>query len=77
MPNISCRRKCSAPSSARATVWLAYLPHWEATEDPAAKLGVFSTAPAIRKPFANLLCEIIGTFALVLGVLAILSPEAS
>jgi len=36
---------------------------------------VFSTAPAIRKPFANLLCEIIGTFALVLGVLAILSPE--
>jgi len=59
-----------------ATVWLAYLPHWEATEDPAAKLGVFSTAPAIRKPFANLLCEIIGTFALVFGVLAILSPEA-
>ena len=58
------------------TVWLAYLPHWEATEDPAAKLGVFSTAPAIRKPFANLLCEIIGTFALVLGVLAILSPDA-
>ena len=57
------------------TVWLAYLPHWEATEDPADKLGVFSTAPAIRKPFANLLCEIIGTFALVLGVLAILSPE--
>jgi len=56
-------------------VWLAYLPHWEATEDPGAKLGVFSTAPAIRKPFANLLCEIIGTFALVLGVLAILSPE--
>ena len=58
-----------------ATVWLAYLPHWEATDDPAAKLGVFSTAPAIRNPFANLLCEIIGTFALVLGVLAILSPE--
>ena len=58
------------------TVWLAYLPHWEATEDPAAKLGVFSTAPAIRKPFANLLCEIMGTFALVLGVLAILSPDA-
>jgi len=57
------------------TVWLAYHPHWKVTEDPATKLGVFSTAPAIRKPFANLLCEIIGTFALVLGVLAILSPE--
>jgi len=58
------------------TVWLAYLPHWEATEDPATKLGVFSNAPAIRKPFANLLCEIIGTFVLVFGVLAIFSPDA-
>jgi glycerol uptake facilitator protein len=58
------------------TVWLAYLPHWEATKDPADKLGVFSTAPAIRKPFANLLCEIIGTAVLVLGVLAIFSPDA-
>jgi glycerol uptake facilitator protein len=58
------------------TVWLAYLPHWEVTEDPATKLGVFSNAPAIRKPFANLLCEIIGTFVLVFGVLAILSPDA-
>lgn len=55
-------------------VWLAYLPHWRATEDPAAKLGVFCTAPAIRQPFANLLCEAIGTAALVLGVLAILGP---
>ena len=56
-------------------VWLAYLPHWKATEDPAAKLGVFCTAPAIRHTLANLLCEIIGTAVLVLGVLAILSPQ--
>ncbi len=55
-------------------VWLAYLPHWRETSDPAAKLGVFCTAPAIRSPFSNLLCEAIGTFVLVLGVLAILSP---
>jgi len=55
-------------------VWLAYLPHWEATTDPAAKLAVFSTAPAIRKPMANLVTEIIGTFVLVLGILAVLSP---
>lgn len=46
-------------------VWLAYLPHWAATEDPAAKLAVFSTAPNIRNYPANLLCEIIGTFVLV------------
>jgi glycerol uptake facilitator protein len=56
-------------------VWLAYLPHWSVTNDPAAKLGVFCTAPAIRKPGANLLCEIIGTFVLVIGILSIGSPE--
>src|SRR5262249_16834625 len=35
-------------------VWLAYLPHWKATPDPASKLGVFSTIPAIRQSGANL-----------------------
>src|SRR6185436_12296938 len=56
-------------------VWLAYLPHWEVTEDKPSKLGVFCTGPAIGKPAMNLLTEIIGTFILVLGVLAILSPK--
>jgi glycerol uptake facilitator protein len=56
-------------------VWLAYLPHWRVTEDKALKLGVFCTIPAIRDPKANLITEIIGTFVLVLGVLAILRPE--
>lgn len=55
-------------------VWLAYLPHWPVTESPAAKLAVFCTAPAIRNTRANLVTEIIGTFVLVLGVLAILTP---
>src|SRR5881397_2257271 len=58
-----------------AIVWLAYLPHWPVTESPAAKLAVFCTAPAIRKTTANLLTEVIGTFVLVLGVLAILTPK--
>lgn len=58
-----------------ALVWLAYLPHWKETPDPAAKLGVFCTAPALRRTGANLLCELIGTFVLVLGILAILSPK--
>lgn len=52
-------------------VWLHYYKHWEATEDKAAKLAVFSTGPAIRSSFANLLSEIIGTFVLVFGILAI------
>jgi glycerol uptake facilitator protein len=56
-------------------VWLAYLPHWRQTPDPASKLGVFCTAPAIRQPVANLITEIIGTFVLVLGVLAVLGPK--
>ncbi|HVS66800.1 MAG TPA: MIP/aquaporin family protein [Thermoanaerobaculia bacterium] len=52
-------------------VWLAYLPHWKETPDAAAKLGVFATGPEIRSAPANLLCEAIGTFVLVFGVLAI------
>jgi glycerol uptake facilitator protein len=55
-------------------VWLAYLPHWAATTDGAAKLAVFCTGPAIRNPRANVITEIIGTFVLVLGILAVLSP---
>ena len=55
-------------------VWLAYLPHWKETPATGDKLGVFSTAPAIRHTPANLICEILGTAVLVLGVLAILSP---
>jgi glycerol uptake facilitator protein len=56
-------------------VWLAYLPHWAATPDKGAKLAVFSTGPAIRHTASNLITEIIGTFVLVAGVLAILRPE--
>jgi len=56
-------------------VWLAYLPHWKETPDAATKLGVFCTAPAIRSPIANLLCEMIGTAALVFGALSIPSSD--
>lgn len=49
-------------------VYFQYLPHWKATEDPAAKLAVFSTDPAIRSTAANLVSEIIGTFVLVMGI---------
>ncbi len=49
-------------------VWLTYRPHFAITEDPAAKLAVFCTAPAIRKTGDNLISEIIGTFALLMGV---------
>ncbi|WP_019240320.1 MULTISPECIES: MIP/aquaporin family protein [Bacillus] len=52
-------------------VWLHYLPHWKATNDPATKLGVFSTSPAIPYTFANVMSEVIGTFVLILGLLFI------
>lgn len=55
-------------------VWLAYLPHWAVTPDADHKRAVFATHPAIRRPRANLLAEIIGTFVLVLALLAVLSP---
>ncbi|CAN5723681.1 MIP/aquaporin family protein [soil metagenome] len=55
-------------------VWLAYMPHWEDTEDPGLKLAVFSTGPAIRKFGQNAVTEIIGTAMLTLGVLAIIQP---
>jgi glycerol uptake facilitator protein len=55
-------------------VWLAYLPHWATTPDQDAKLAVFCTGPAIRSTGANLIAEIIGTFVLVLALLAVLSP---
>jgi len=54
-------------------VWLQYWPHWKITEDPAFKLGVFCTSPAIRSLFANLMSEIIATTTLIVIVGAMTS----
>ena len=51
-------------------VWRAYKQHFDEEPDPAAKLGVFSTGPAIRTYGWNLVTEIIGTFVLVFVVIA-------
>lgn len=53
--------------------WLHYLPHWGETKNPGLKLAVFSTDPAIRHPFANIISEIIGTLVLIIGVYVIFS----
>ena len=55
-------------------VWLAYKDHFEATEDKAVKLAIFSTAPEIRNYSSNVLTEVIGTFILVYGVLYLVEP---
>jgi len=57
--------------------WLCYRGHFSEPADANAKLAIFCTGPAIRKPMDNLMTEIIGTFALILGVLFIAAPSNS
>jgi glycerol uptake facilitator protein len=54
-------------------VWIHFFPHWKETADPKSKLACFSTHPAIRNVFHNLVSEMIATFALVFVVGAIFS----
>jgi glycerol uptake facilitator protein len=56
-------------------VWLHYFPHWKETPDQGLKLACFCTAPAISNALANLVSEIIATFALVFVVGAIFSKS--
>ena len=49
--------------------WLAYKQHFDEEPDPANKLGVFSTGPAIRSVPWNLVTEVIGTFVLIFVIL--------
>lgn len=51
-----------------ALVWLFYLPHWKLTEDKAAKLGVFCTAPTVRNVAWNLFCEALATAVLIVVI---------
>lgn len=55
--------------------FLQYRPHFKNTENADAKLGLFSTGPAIKSTFDNLVSEIIGTFVLVLAVFFLVSGE--
>jgi glycerol uptake facilitator protein len=55
-------------------VWAAYWNHWRPTEDPGLKLAVFCTAPAVRNFVSNVITEVIATFMLVFGILAIVDP---
>lgn len=49
--------------------FLAYKKHFDEPADPATKLGVFSTGPAIRSYGWNTVTEILGTFVLVFVIL--------
>jgi glycerol uptake facilitator protein len=56
-------------------VWLVYRDHFNRTTDPGLQLAAFSTGPAIRDNFPNLLSELIGTFVLVFTVFYITGAE--
>jgi len=49
--------------------WLAYKDHFDAEEDPALKLAVFSTGPAMRSYAWNTITEVLGTFVLIFWIL--------
>ena len=51
--------------------WAAYKDHFDEEPEAGAKLAVFSTGPAIRNTVSNLITEIIGTFVLLFGILAL------
>lgn len=52
-------------------VYLHYLPHWKNTDSAEAKLGVFSTIPAVRSYPHNVASEFIATFFLLFGLMFI------
>ncbi|MCG2617887.1 aquaporin family protein [Terrimonas sp. NA20] len=60
-----------------SVAWIAYKQHFDATANADLKMAVFCTSPAIRSPFYNFITEIIGSFVLVLGALAMSKPATT
>ena len=58
-------------------VWLFYKDHFKVTEDEGGKLACFSTGPAIKNTFSNLISEIIGTFVLIFVIFYLVGPTMS
>ena len=56
-------------------VYAFYKDHFDATEDPATKLGVFCTAPAIMNKGRNFFCEAVASWLLVFVILALGNKE--
>lgn len=56
-------------------VWLIYKDHFRVTDDEGGKLACFSTGPAIKNLFSNMMSEIIGTFVLIFVILYLAGPS--
>lgn len=55
-------------------VYLYYREHFRACEDSQAKLACFCTGANIRNHAQSFFCETVGTFALILPILLMISP---
>jgi glycerol uptake facilitator protein len=52
-------------------VYVLFKGQFDATEDPATKLGVFSTSPSVPNTKLNFLSEAVGAFVLVFAILGV------
>lgn len=52
-----------------------YKPHFDVTDDKDLKMAVFCTSPAIRNSMHNFISELVGTFVLLFGALAMTKPS--
>lgn len=57
-------------------VWYIYKDHLDIEEDPVLKRAVFSTVPEIRNLPRNTVTEVVGTFMLVFGIIAMKTEPA-
>jgi glycerol uptake facilitator len=55
-------------------VYLFYRDHFDATDDPNAKLACFCTSPAIRDYPGAFFCEVVGTFILIFPIFLMTGP---
>lgn len=55
--------------------WIVYRDHFNKTSEPETQLAVFSTTPAIRNKYFNLVSEIVGTFVLIFVIFYIAGGE--
>ncbi len=51
--------------------YFVYFSHFQKTLEPHLKFLCFATAPAVYKPFVNLITEIVATAVLLMGILAV------
>lgn len=58
-------------------VWVMFMDHFNATEDPNTIFGCFSTSPTIRNIPRNIFCEAVGAFMLVFAIKGIGQVEVA